>query len=84
MNSQTVSTTLSEANQTAVPSLVRKLLMIQTGDKLIWRVEPEKKTVRISPIPSRWGGYMRGLGKQIWSGIEAEEYVNKLRQDRNI
>lgn len=84
MSLQTVSTTLSSANQTAVPSLVRRLLKIQAGDKLIWQVEMEKKTVRISPIPSKWGGYMRGLGKQIWSGTEATKYVNKLRQDRNI
>lgn len=84
MNSQTTITTVSNANQTAVPSPVRRLLQIQPGDKLIWEVDIGKKIAKIKPSPSKWGSYMRGLGKQVWSGISTTSYVQKLRQDRNI
>lgn len=84
MNLQTTITTLSNANQTAVPSYVRRLLQIQAGDKLIWEIEPGKKIAKIKTAPSKWGSYMRGLGKQVWSGISTTRYVQKLRQDRNI
>lgn len=83
MNLQTITTTLSTANQTAVPSKIRNLLELQAGDKLLWEIEPKKKIVKIKPTPSRWGSYMRGLGKKVWSDIDANKYVQNLRQDRN-
>jgi bifunctional DNA-binding transcriptional regulator/antitoxin component of YhaV-PrlF toxin-antitoxin module len=82
MNLQTIVTTLSSVNQTAVPSIVRKYLSVLPGDKLIWQIEAENKTVKITPAPSKWGQYMRGLGKKVWEGVEAVKYVNDLRQDR--
>lgn len=84
MNIQTITTTLSTANQTAVPSKIRNLWELQAGDKLLWEIEPKKKIVKIKPTPSRWGSYMRGLGKQMWSNIDANKYVQNLRRDRNI
>ncbi len=84
MNPQTVSTSLSSANQTAVPSTVRQLLELQPGDKLLWRIDPELKQITIKPAPRQWGTYMRGLGKQVWQGEDAQEYVKKLRTDRTF
>ena len=84
MNLQPTITTVSNSNQTAVPSYVRRLWQIQSGDKLMWEIDPGKKIIKIKPSPSKWGSYMRGLGKQVWSGISAKRYVQKLRQDRDI
>lgn len=82
MNSQIDSTTVSIANQTAVPSLVRKYLDIRSGDKLLWEIEPGEKRVIVKPSPKLWGKYMKGLGKKIWAGVNTKDYINKLRKDR--
>ncbi|OGM27063.1 hypothetical protein A3D00_05685 [Candidatus Woesebacteria bacterium RIFCSPHIGHO2_02_FULL_38_9] len=84
MNLQTVSTTISGANQTAVPSLVRKLLDLNSGDRLIWKVEPEKKSVNIKVVPRNLGDYMSGLGKDVWEKIDVEKYIKESRKDRKI
>ena len=82
MNLQTVISTISEANQTAVPSLIRKKLDLEPGDKLLWELESGSKSVKLTPAPKQWGKYMRGLGKQVWKNTDTESYIHKLRQDR--
>lgn len=84
MNSQIISTTLSIANQTAVPSLVREMLNLRPGDKLLWEMEKEKKLIKITPAPKKWGKYMRGLGKNIWIDTDTDKYIKVLRRDRNL
>lgn len=84
MNSQIISTTLSIANQTAVPSLVRKMLNLKPGDKLLWEMETVRKLIKIKPFPRKWGKYMRGLGKNIWINTDTDKYIKDLRRDRNL
>lgn len=84
MDLQTYKSTLSESNQTAVPSMIRKLLELNAGDKLIWKLGPDGKSVKIKAAPKLWGSYMRGVGKNIWKGIDVEKYIREGRQDRKI
>ena len=84
MNSQIISTTLSIANQTAVPSSVRKMLDLKPGDKLLWEMETERKLIKIKPAPKKWGKYMRGLGKNIWIDTDTDKYIKDLRRDRKL
>lgn len=82
MDHSTVLTSMSVANQTAVPSRVRRLLKLKHGDKLVWRIDQSKKTISISPAPTNWGTYLRGLGKKVWTE-DAQTYVARTRQDRH-
>lgn len=82
MNLQIVSTTVSEANQTAVPSLIREKLDLKPGDKLLWELSKSEQTVKLKPAPRLWGQYMRGLGKTSWAGTDTKKYLKKLREDR--
>jgi bifunctional DNA-binding transcriptional regulator/antitoxin component of YhaV-PrlF toxin-antitoxin module len=84
MDIQTVSTTISNANQTAVPSLLRKLLDLKPGDTLFWKVNKKTKEVIIKQGPRKWGDYMSGLGKELWQGIDVDEYIREGREDRKI
>ena len=34
-----------------------------------------------APYPQRRLSELRGLGKEIWEGIDAQEYVNQLRSE---
>lgn len=81
MYSQSILTSISEANQTAVPSLARKLLELKPGDKLLWDLNPSNKTVTLKPAPNKWGNYMKGLGKGLWKK-DAQTYINEIRTDR--
>jgi len=82
MNIQTVTTTISSANQTAVPSYVRKSLNLKAGDRITWRVDKNSKKADITVLPQNWGTYMRGLGKEIWEGVDTDNYIKELRRGR--
>lgn len=84
MNSQTISTTISIANQTAVPSLIRRQLGLKPGDHLLWEIDPPNAAVKVKPAPRLWGKYMRGLGKNVWAGTDTAKYIKSLRKERKL
>jgi len=53
MDLQIVSTSMSGANQLAVPSLLRKTFDIKPGTRFIWHVWPKEKKFRIKCQRSR-------------------------------
>lgn len=75
-------TTISDANQTAVPSLVRKALNVKQGDKLVWQIDQTSKTVVVKEAPKDWGLYLLGSGKGVYGNVE--KYVDELRRDRKL
>ena len=81
MNSQTILTSVSVANQTAVPSQIRHLWGVKPGDKLLWSIDSEAKQVTLRLAPPSWGSYMKGLGKHTWKE-DAQTYVKTFRTDR--
>jgi len=80
MDLQTVSSTISSSNQIALPSLVRKRLGLKPGKKILWTITDEE--IKVESLPSNWGKYMRGLGKEVWQKENVEKYINELRKDR--
>ncbi len=75
-------TTLSSSYQTAVPSNVRKKLKLKPGAKMTWYVENDQIRIKISPDDFIKKYY--GIGKELYDGTDAQEYVNQLREDRSI
>lgn len=82
MNTQIIPTTLSKANQTAVPSKIRQVLGLVPGDKLLWRVDTSRRVIKVKTVPRQWGKYLSGLGKEIWGDVDVKEYIQGLRRDR--
>ena len=76
----TTLTTISIVNQTAVPSLVRKILKVKQGDKLLWQIDESAKTVIVKEAPKDWGDYLLGAGKGVYNNVD--EYIEDLRRDR--
>ena len=70
--------TVSSKYQIVIPREVREKLNLKTGDKLIIKANNEKIT--IYPQPKSYAKYSLGLGKEIWQGVDAAEYVKKERQ----
>ena len=69
---------LSSKYQVVIPKEARKKLGLRAGDQLAVEVEGGKVIVR--PRPKNYTNYMLGLGKEIWEGIDASEYVRKERE----
>ncbi len=70
--------TISSKYQIVIPREVREKLDLKAGDKLIIKTNKEK--IIIYPQPKSYAKYALGLGKEIWQGIDATEYVRKERE----
>ncbi|MGI2904184.1 hypothetical protein [Tolypothrix sp. VBCCA 56010] len=66
---------------------VRRLAKSLTPDEQIRLIEDLSKSIRrkvtLTPKPKRSILELRGLGKEIWNGIDAQEYVNQERDSWN-
>lgn len=69
---------VSSKYQIVIPREAREKLNLKAGDKLIIKANNEKIT--IYPQPKSYAKYALGLGKEIWQGVDAAEYVKKERQ----
>jgi AbrB family looped-hinge helix DNA binding protein len=68
---------VSERNQISLPSRVRKELNIQPGDHLL--VDVQDGLIIMMPLPPPGVDYLAGLHKEIWEGIDVEEYIREER-----
>ena len=69
---------VSSKYQIVIPREAREKLDLKAGDKLIIKANNEK--IIIYPQPKNYAKYSLGLGKEIWQGIDATEYVKKERE----
>lgn len=68
---------VSSKNQIAIPAEARRKLNIKSGDSLI--VEVIGDQLVIMQEPKDWVAYMEGLGKEVWEGVDPQQYVDELR-----
>ena len=68
---------VSSKNQIAVPAVVRKKLGIGPGSRLL--VSVWGRCVTVMPEPESYAQALRGLHKEIWDDIDADEYINQER-----
>jgi AbrB family looped-hinge helix DNA binding protein len=68
---------VSSKHQIAVPAKVREELGIVAGDHLL--VDVQDGVIVLIPEPTDPIEQMKGLGREIWNGVDAQEYVNELR-----
>ena len=64
--------------QIVIPKKIREQLGVNIEDELI--VGVRDGWIIMQPRPRRYSEYMQGLGKEVWKGIEATEYVRKERE----
>ena len=68
---------VSNRNQIALPSLARKQLNIQAGDRLL--VDIQDGIIVLLPQPDNYAEYLAGLHKDIWKDIDADTYLEQER-----
>ena len=69
---------VSSKYQIVIPREVREKLNLKTGDRLIIKTNNGK--IIIYPQPKSYAKYTLGLGKEIWEGIDATEFIRKERE----
>jgi len=69
---------VSSKYQIVIPRKAREKLDLKAGDKLIIKANEDK--IVIYPQPKNYAKYSLGLGKEIWQGIDATEYIKKERE----
>jgi len=69
---------LSAKHQIVIPREVRKQLGLAAGDGLL--VEIRGNTIVLVPRPRSYAKRLRGLHKEIWSGVDAKAYVREERK----
>jgi hypothetical protein len=66
---------------------VRRLAENLTPEEQMRLIEELSRLIRqkvtLTPKPKRSILELRGLGKEIWEGVDAQEYVNKERDSWN-
>ncbi len=69
---ETISVKVSNRSQIALPSLARKQLNIQAGDRLL--VDIKDGMIVLLPQPENYADYLAGLHRDIWQ-VEGVEVV---------
>ena len=67
---------VSKKHQIAVPSEVTKQLGIRSGDELLVELRDGYAVV----LPPAYSQRLRGLHREVWAGVEAQEYVRQERE----
>lgn len=70
---------VSTKHQIAVPSEARHRLGIRAGDRL--EVEIGDDAIILRKRPARASDRLRGLGAEVWRGVDPVEYVRELRSE---
>ena len=72
-----LSVKVSTKHQIVVPSEARRSLGIVPGDRL--EVEVKDGSIVLRPRPRRASERLRGVGGDMWHGVDPVEYVRELR-----
>jgi len=73
---------LTSKCQVVIPKLIRERLGLRAGDAVLLRAE--EGVLVMVPEPKDWATAWRGLGADVWEGVDVKEYIRQLREDREI
>lgn len=68
---------VSNRYQIALPSVARRQLNIQAGDRLL--VDIQGGMIILLPEPKDYVEHLAGLHKEIWQGVDTTEYLEQER-----
>ncbi len=68
---------VNNKHQITIPAAIRKELHIERGDHLL--LEVHHGHIVLMPEPRTYSQHLRGLHREIWEGIEPQDYVDRER-----
>ena len=79
--SQSVSVKVSSRHQISVPRLAREGLGLESGDRLL--VDIQDGLLILIPEPHDYVARLSGLHQEVWSGVDADAYLDPEREARS-
>ena len=70
--------TLSSKNQIVIPREARVRLQVEPGQQFLVLVKEDR--IVLIPRPSDFVTRTAGLHKEVWEGIDADDYLQKERE----
>jgi AbrB family looped-hinge helix DNA binding protein len=70
--------TVSSKYQVVIPKKARESLGIKSGDKIIF--DYRDGVVALLARPSDFVEFMRGLGSEVWKGVDVTDYLTGERE----
>ncbi len=61
-----------------LPKKVRQRLGVREGDELI--VEVSRRGLLLVPKPASYTAHLAGLHREVWKGVDVENYLKKERR----
>jgi len=74
-----VTVKVSGRYQISLPSVARKQLNIQAGDRLL--VDIQEGLIVLTPQPSNYVKYLAGLHQDVWQDVDTTKYLEKERAE---
>ncbi len=68
---------VSRKYQIVIPRKIREALSLQSGDRLLLRLENDRVVMRLRPRSLT--RHLRGLHKEVWQDVDALSYVEQER-----
>lgn len=68
---------VSSRFQIAMPAEARKRLGIERGDTFL--VEVRDRSIVLLPEPKDYAQALRGLHREVWDGVDVQEYIDHER-----
>ncbi|OGC03786.1 hypothetical protein A2276_08030 [candidate division WOR-1 bacterium RIFOXYA12_FULL_43_27] len=82
MNEIEKEVTLSSKYQVVIPKEAREMTHLEAGDKLLLTISAGGQ-ILLWKKPKNYTAHMKGLGKELWRGININQYVKTLRKEWN-
>ena len=72
-------TTVTSKYQVVIPKKVREAVKIKAGDIMVMLPLDDMIVVRPKKQKKGWADSLLGLGKELWEGVDALDYVRNER-----
>lgn len=68
---------VNKRHEITLPAEAQTRLGINSGDTFLLNVRDG--LIYLVPEPNNWGEALRGVGKEIWEGVDPVEYIRRER-----
>ncbi len=76
----TTTVKVSSRYQISIPRIARQQLNIKKGDRLL--VDVQGNMIILVPQPDDYVVHLTGLHKEVWQGLNTDEYLRREREAR--
>ena len=71
---------LNEDRSLKIPEEIVKKAGLRVGAEIIWLYDEGTRQILLMEKPDSFAKAMKGLGKEVWQGIDVNEYIKEERE----